>query len=748
MAGAGAPAEAQDNGARPRIQDIDFAGNESIMGDSLELAIANRESGCRNLIFKLIPLCPLGVGFTIEDHYLQPQELRRDPVRLQVYYYQRGYREAQVAVDTTRTDGQMRITFRIDEGRPVRVDSLYFTGDALPDSSVIQDIPLEVGDPLSGILLEAATDTILGRLRNQGYAHADILRSIDIPRDPEAEGGRSTGYSARVGFDIYTGPRARFGPITVAWASDQRALARNSVLRFLPFREGDLYRRDEILQAQRSLFGVDLIQSAEIRADTAHQPDSVIPVTVTIQEGDVHRVRTGTGWSTANCLNAEARWTSRNFMGAARRLSVLGRVSNVLADQLRDVACFQSGEGEFADLNWHTSVEFNQPWIFSTRNSFAASLYAERASLPDVFIRRAIGLNLGLTRVFGRNTPVTLFYRPQLSTLDAAEIFFCTSFLVCTPEDIDVLEGANWLSPVGVSASRNRTDDILNPTEGYQLRLDLEHSSGITGSNYGYNRAVGEANLYHSLARRTVLAGRIRGGWIGAAEFEGLGLVDPARIVHPLKRFYAGGANSVRGFPQNRLGPRVLTTDVANLLGFVETEGGGEVQICAPEEIVDLTCDPQPAGEGAFLPRPTGGTRVVEANLEYRFRFGGNLQGVAFLDAGQVWREREAIDLGEMELSPGVGVRYFSPIGPVRLDIGYRFRRGQELQVVTAQIRPAPDDAQTDDLICAPRPGEDCERLPWVRTDGLALLEDRFLYGASAGFFRNLQIHLSLGQAF
>ncbi|MGD2071620.1 MAG: BamA/TamA family outer membrane protein, partial [Gemmatimonadota bacterium] len=599
------PLEAQEDGSppRPEVTEIRFRGNQVFPDDSLRLAIANRETECRTFVFNyILPLCPLGVDFAIDQHSLLPDELRRDVVRLELYHWQRGYREAEVdtAVSRSASGREVRLTFQVDEGRPVLVDTIMFTGDPLPDPSLTSRLPLRRGEPLSQIQRYATRDTLLARLRNRGYAHADVLSNLFIPRDS---------YGAEVEFDVYTGPRARFGQIDVRWTNPGHSLSRESVLRFLPFGEGDVYSREEVLGAQRSLFGVELVQSANIREDTlAETPDSVVPMVVTISEGDVHRVGAGTGWSTADCFNAEARWTSRNFVGGARRLTVRGRVSNVLATSLNRAACVQAGEDEFAKLDWLASVELFQPWILSTRNSLSLSLFGERASLPDIFIRRAVGLNIALTRSLGRRLPATLAYRPELSELNAADIYFCTSFLVCDPDDIRALAGANWLAPLSVSVSLDRTDNLLNPSDGYHVSLDLEHASTWTASDYAYNRVVAEVAAYHALARRTVFAGRLRGGWVGAGDFQGGELELTGNVVHPQKRFYAGGASSVRGFAQNRLGPRVLTSDVENFLDYRAVGFDTIPPVCTPEAVADRTCDPGELADGAFFPRATGGS--------------------------------------------------------------------------------------------------------------------------------------------
>ena len=161
---------------------------------------------------------------------------------------------------------------------------------------------------------------------------------------------------------------------------------------------------------------------------------------------------------------------------------------------------------------------------------------------------------------------------------------------------------------------------------------------------------------------------------------------DAVDIVQPEKRFYAGGANSVRGFAQSRLGPRVL--QVLDPVRLMTVSSTSVTAACTPAQVMDLSCDATPLGDAGFIPRPTGGTRLLEANLDIRFGISSSFEGVVFADVGQVWAVKESAALADLEITPGAGVRYLSPIGPIRVDVAYRFRGGQALSVVTSQIRP------------------------------------------------------------
>ena len=732
------PSPASAQVGRAEIASVSFHGNELFPDDSLARAIVTRQSECRSAV--LSPFCLLGTDFAVQRFYLNDSQVELDGVRLVTWYRLRGFREASIGAPVVDTlDGRAHVSFTVVEGRPILVDSIEVLGVELLDAEgLLDDLSLAVGDRMTRYSLETSRDALRRRLQNIGYAYAEVLIHFMLPADAP--------YTSAVSFEVDAGPLSEYGAVTIA---GNRSLSESTVLQTAQIRTGRLFRRDQLLESQTRLFGLDIVSSARVepfgvpitewelgRQDLSADPDSVIPVTLRVQEGDQYRLRYGAGWSTAECFDVESRGTARNFRGGGRILQLRGRVSNLLAEDFHDILCPSSGSGSFAKLNWLAAIDFAQPWIFSTRNSFVASVFGERQSLPDVFVRRAVGLDLALTRAIGPETPLTVSYRPEFSRLDAADVLFCTGLLVCTLDDIEILESSNWLAPVGVNFTRLLANNQLNPTRGYNLVVDVEHAASWTGSNFRYDRAVAEGTWYTS-GGSSVLAARVRGGWVGAGPFSELsGAGDGVDVVHPQKRFYAGGANSVRGFAQSGLGPRVLTVEVAQVL---------DQGVCAAAQVMDLTCDAAGLDDGRFLPRPTGGTRVFEANLEVRFRLASRLQGVAFVDAGQLWSATSSVDLGDIEVSPGTGVRFLSPIGPVRVDLGYRFRGGESLSVVTSQLRSFASDEDDPDL----RIVVDGARIPFVKSDELAVLGPMVLFEESSSLsWRRFQLHVSIGQAF
>ncbi len=724
--------------ARQEIAEVEFAGNETFSDAELRRAVLTKASSCPPIL--TVTTCAVGIDWFRDRQYLSNRVIEDDLNRLRQLYRANGFRGTTVDSELVPDDdGAVTVTFRIGEGALFRVGSIDFVGDTVPAEVAIEaDLPVAEGDPASFLLI-LARDSITQRLRNAGYASAEVFYGFDRARDSD---------TATVVYRVELGPRTTFGPIGV---TGNRLLGDDVILSRLPFREGQLFRERQIREAQRSLHELGLVSRALVRPDTDRmETDSVMPILVEVVEGDVHRVRTGGGANSADCFNVEGRWASRNFFGGGRTLQAQARLSNLLTGILQSTPlCSQAGTGDFGRMNWLASIDFNQPSFLSRRNDFVAGFFAERQSRKNIFVRDAFGLDFGLSRNLGARSFLSLRFRPQLSRLSAAEVTLCATFLACTPDDVDALAGTNWLSPIALSLNRDRSDDIFNPSTGSKALVDLEYAAGLTGSDYTYFRAFADASFYNGIGAGTVLALRLRAGRISVGGFRGMES-DPVaftEVVPSQKRFYGGGANSVRGFAQSSLGPRSLSIGVEELL---RRRGDATIPTCTPAAVVDLTCDASAlGGTDLFQLRPTGGLSTFEASAELRFDLAGSvLGGAAFVDVGQVWPSDPTFD--DLALSPGIGVRYNTPFGPVRVDVAYSFRDREPLQVVTSGIRPyvAGQDDAADRIDIAP-PGGPPEWIDWVVAENLAILGPPVLFGDAPGFSRRrFQLHFSIGQAY
>ncbi len=716
---------------RTEVVELRFEGARSVPQADLMAAIMTSQTRCPNLLYELV--CWAGIGR--EPAYLEPGALESDALRLRVLYHERGYRQAVVQLDTASTGNGVRVTFRIQEGRPIRVSELDVQG--MPENVPVVPLPIRVGSAFDILAYEAGRDTLLARLRNNGYARAQVLLGYDISRDEPL--------AARVRYDVVPGDPMSFGEIRVT--GNQKA-SPELVQRMLTFRETGRYDRSALLESQRNLYGLQIFRHVEVRAELDEEANQAIPITVQVAEGNMRRVRLGGGVSNAECGNVEGRWLNRNFLGDGRRLELRGQVGNLFMDQCQDLPILRTDYTPYDRLTGLASAEFTRPWLFGPRNTLGLGVFAERRSVPEVFVRTATGGHVSVARSLGQSTGLALSYRPEWTRLGAeGDLFFCVNFIACAYEDTRLLREPHWLAPVALTFSTDRSDDLFTPSSGYVLRTDLEHAGGYTGSTFAYTRLTGEASTYTGDGGGTVLAARLRGGAVWPHGAEASGTIR----VNPQKRFFAGGPNSVRGYDQYRLGPTVLGINaVPWLVAPGDPEAGGfDGAGCSEAAINDGSCDVSMLSETLFQRRPVGGEVLLEGNVELRFPLplaGGQVHGAAFLDVGQVWPTMSDLSLIDLVATPGVGVRYYSPIGPIRVDAGFDTRGPRSLRVLTTGVEE-----------CAAN-GPDCYEVGgrFLRNTGdIVVLDQAVTFGSGLGnmsslgdFFRRFRLHFSIGQPF
>ncbi|KQN37533.1 hypothetical protein ASG37_10855 [Sphingomonas sp. Leaf407] len=175
-----------------------------------------------------------------------------------------------------------------------------------------------------------------------------------------------------------------------------------------------------------------------------------------------------------------------------------------------------------------------------------------------------------------------------------------------------------FIGAVPTSLNYDGSDDLLNPTRGFRLGGRFSPELSLQGDVFGYTRVQVDGSLYRSVNDRVVLAGRARIGSILGA---------PRDAVAPSRRFYAGGGASVRGYGFQSIGPRDPNND------------------------------------------PIGGRSLAEFSIEARVRAFGNFGIVPFLDAGNIYTS-PLPGLSDLRYGAGIGVRYYSNFGPIRVDVG------------------------------------------------------------------------------
>jgi outer membrane protein insertion porin family/translocation and assembly module TamA len=728
-------AQEEEEREAPEVLDIDWAGVESVDRDDLEKSIYTEETRCRGLL--LAPFCLVSDWSLFKErHYLDRTELRRDLLRIRVFYWKRGYRETQVDTVIGPKDDGVRVEFRVTEGPPTRVSSIRLErpGEILSDNEIANAMKVRAGEPLNLIALDSSVAFLKSALWDKGYGDADVhVDTIVVDTVAKTASIRAT-----------LDPKwaTTVGRISI---SGNERVSERTIRNSLTLKEGRLYKRHELVTSQRNLYESNMFRRAVIIVPP--QGDSVKHIEITVQEAPLREIRASAGFNTIEFGQVEGRLTRYNWFGGGRRLDFRGAIGNLFAEPLNARFPFQEvlqrpvsqiDADKYFSPTWQASADFTQPWFESPRNTLGLSAFTHRRSAPAIFVEKGFGASATFTRTLATRAPVSLTYRYELTRVEASDVYFCENFGICEPGDIAALRARQQMSPLALAFITDRSNDPLSPTRGYFARADLEHASKFTASDYRYNRISGEYRRYSEIGRRGVLSWRVRGGWVRALESASealLGRSVPAHltILHPRKRFYAGGSQSVRGYGENQLGPRVLTIDPGKLLNPRISGEDTLPPLCTREEVIGGTCVAATTiGSSEFDPRPIGGSTLLEASVEYRFPIWGPLEMALFIDGGLVGEgDVNTITEGTGAITPGFGFRYATPVGPIRVDLGIKPRLAENLAIVTEII----DDEGQRRIV------------PLRQQKAYDPLED-----ASSKWWRQvldrLTLHLSIGQAF
>jgi outer membrane protein assembly complex protein YaeT len=627
------------------VRQLNFEGNRALNDEVLAAAIATTNSSwfARAFFFRW-----LGLG---AKRFFDEEEFRRDVVRLGVLYKRSGYPDAVIDTLVQRTPEDVYITFQITEGNPIRVTSLTVNGlDSLPQRprrGVVLDLPLQVGDPFNRFDMQASADSVTRRLRDRGFPSARVFTAFESNRDAK---------TASITLDAEPDGRASIGRISVIGAQRVDTAV---VRKLLVARTGRRYSQEELFESQRNLYESDLFRFATVNIDSSayQQGDTAVPLIVQVNESKPRRIRGGLGYATYDCFRGSLGWTTRNFVGAGRILELTSRVSKVgVGDPvdwgLDQSICRTSRDDAVgsAKVNFYLGASVRRPAFLSPNNAITVSVFTERRSEYKVYLRQETGASIALTRTTPRRrNPLSLTYTVSYGRTEASALSFCSVFGACTPDVVTPLQNNLVLATLTALGNFPRVNSPIDPTRGRIGTVELTYSSKYIGSStlQQFTRVVGGMSWYRPLARDVVLSWRLRGGLIFSPTLD---VADVSgAFVPPDQRFYAGGPNDVRGFERNELGPVV----------YVVPRGA-----VTPDSVFS----------DSVRVAATGGNTFALANLELRVPspvFSSRLRFAAFVDAGGVWQRQGPRSGGVIRVTPGVGIRISTPLGPARLDVAY-----------------------------------------------------------------------------
>jgi outer membrane protein assembly factor BamA len=486
------------------------------------------------------------------------------------------------------------------------------------------------GSPFHAPQLIADRNAVAAYYLNRGYrdAHVDV-----IPRPSEQPG------SLDLVYEISEGPQYLVGHVLVGGNTRTSSA---TIIRELALEPGTPLGLDDLAEAQRRLNALGLFRRVQVE-ELGRPGRTVTDVAVMVEEAPATSIGYGMGLEGGRRLVREEgepdaveklEISPRGFFEVGRR-NLWGKnrsVSFYTRFSLRDRGGSDvDPEDQSAFYEFRVVGTYREPRVLDTRADAQVNGFVEQGVRSSFNFARQ-GVNAEAARLIGpRLTLVGRYSFGKTRLFDQRLV----------PEEkpiIDRLFPQVRLSTLSSVLVQDTRDDPLDPTRGHVANMEVDLSARALGSEVGFLKGFGQGFIYRRVPGlgRTVFAGGVRiglatGFGVRVETDEGQTVEVEVRDLPASERFYAGGSTTVRGYALDRLGD-------------------------------DATID-----SDGF---PRGGNALVITNAELRFPVWRALGGVAFVDAGNVFARAADFDLTRIQTSVGAGLRYRSPIGPIRLDVG------------------------------------------------------------------------------
>ena len=632
---------------KPTINKVSIRGSRSITEDDVRAAMTTRQYGI-----------------------LQNSVLKGDVEKIRALYRDKGYYNAEVTYEIKPVDGdRVDVSFRIKENNKLYVSKITFTGNQHFSDDDLKDVVLtsEKGGFFwlteSGLLkrdkLEVDSDMIAAFYLNHGFMNIRV-GSPEITYDKEG---------IYINFPINEGRRFRVGEVEVTGKGvepDARLLNRVKLSKKKYFHREvlarDLERISDYFTSQGYAF-------AEVEPNIARdKTKQVVDVTYEVKKGelvDFGRIEiSGNAKTRDKVIRRQlkvvegARYSKANLersVGNLRRLDYFDEVEmdtrkGESADRM-DVdiklkekatrfisagAGFSTADnffaqGQIAERNLfgrgqnlafqaqvgsksnRYTLKFTEPWLFDIPLSATIESYNWSRDY-DEFTKDSFGGKLSLSY------PVWDYTRLYLSyTYDDADVSDVSNSAATEIKD---QEGKLITSSLSTTLRRDTRDHTFLTTRGSDNSLSFDYAGGALGGDAGFIKTVINSSWYFPLFWKCVGFLHGKTGYIGETDGE----------VPIYERFYLGGINSIRSFDSGDVSPR-------------DPDTGDRI----------------------------GGNKMVLFNAEFLLPLveQQGIRGVLFFDAGNAYDDSENIDLGDLKYAVGYGIRWYSPMGPLRLEWGY-----------------------------------------------------------------------------
>lgn len=626
-------------------------------------------------------------GLVYEYEVYDRTALQRDLARVEHYYRARGYYDVKVRAGRVipTKENHVRIEIVVEEGQPVVNNELAIEGvEGLP-RDVVEEVTSAVrrslpkGQPFDQDEFTGAEIDARRALTDHGYAYAKVRRDVflDIVRRV-----------ADAKFSVTPDKPAHFGKITIVGLDPDgkegprpQEIPESAMQRAINIDEGELYSSSAVDQAKQALLDLEVFSAVDVVPDLPDPPPEshVVPVTVKVEPTRLRQIRLGGGIEFDEIktdVHLTTGWEDHNLFGDLRDFTVDFKPGTVLYPTRINNLVWPNRPL----LEERLRVQFKQPGFLEGRtNGFIRPEFNVYPLLVQtnptdkdpvvgyVEFKGAVGVDRTFWKLY-----VNFSYNVQVEDPFA---------YLLGPLPPTLSGNVLVLSYPDLRVQLDLRDDHIKPHKGVLLSNDLQVAGGLFGGTARDIKVQPEVRTYVPIGRRITFATRGTLGFLFPQTYGSFVEGNPASPTHLtnptsadvadietmyFRGFFSGGSSSNRGFPIRGIAPY-------GLVPFLNpaTATQQEAQHCDPGTLqADIKSNNQQAVAACLT--PVGGFTLWELSNELRLNVSGPFSAALFCDMSDVAPNPGEFRFNHLHLSCGVGARYDTPVGPVRLDLAYR----------------------------------------------------------------------------
>ncbi len=602
-----------DKDGRHKVDEISFKGNQHFDSKKLESQVSVQEAH-------------------FFSHGKYSQKLVSASVKnLKNLYAAAGYSHTVVTPTVERKKGNVQIAFQIEEGPLDVVRELRIEGNTLPEAQIApKGIKLGPGKPYSQQYVGDDRSQILAQYLSLGYLNASFRATAKpIPNQPN---------QLAVTYDISEGPQVTTASILTTGRQHTQQAVIDRQLRVRPDQPMD---QNAMLTSESRLYNLGIFDWAEVDPKNTITDQKTEDVVVKVHEAKRNSIVYGFGFEVINrggsvpsgtvavpgippiglpsnfITSEKTFWGPRGTFQYTRR-NVRGRAESYTV-------------GAFAGrLDQRASFSYTDPYFRGSKWKGSALLSVEHDSQNPIFTSRLGNVGYQFERPWRNSRKTNIFLRYNFQVTRISNLLIPE---LVPPNQLNV-----HLSTLSFSFIHDTRDNVLDAHRGWYDTFEIDANPSWLGSNFSFGKFLGQVAHYRDIGKGIIWANSLRLGLEGSFGNSEVPLSS---------RFFTGGGSTLRGFPLNGAGPQQTIT------------------VCGTPGVI-ATCSP--------ITVPQGGNQLLIINSELRFpldKIKKDLGIVTFYDGGNVFPTVGLHDFTELySNSVGIGFRYATPVGPLRLDIG------------------------------------------------------------------------------